>query len=94
MAFPPPPACEVREIPLAYAHKLVCIVGRQVDKHTHGFIVQIHSGRFISFLSDDTFSQHLLSSYSIRGTVMDVRNTKMDKNMASDFEKPMMKEGR
>lgn len=74
---PPPPACKYVEIPSAHADKLICMIGRLVDKHTHGFIVQVQFGWFISVCSHHLLiylsSQNLLNSHSTTGTVLGFR---------------------
>lgn len=45
----------------AHADKLICMIGRLVDKYTHGFIVQIQFDLFIFIFSD-----HLLVNLFIQ----------------------------
>lgn len=49
---PPPSACKCHRNSISAADQLICMRGRRVDTHTHGFTVQIQLGRFLSVLSD------------------------------------------
>ena len=49
------------KIPSADADKLICMIGRLVDKHTHEFIVQIQFRWFIC-----VFTDHLLTNLFIQ----------------------------
>lgn len=54
------------QIPSADADKLICMIGRLVDKHTHEFIVQIQFRWFIC-----VFTDHLLTNVFIQPTFIE-----------------------